>query len=298
MPSLTAYYQALARALDDQAIAGVTAGTTTTFTAQVLVTAATGATSSLYEGRWAFHRVGANAPQQTMIISGVPTTGVMTVSPAINAPANTDVLDLTSLFPVISTIGADTDYRTLCNRALGRMMLEVEVEIAVTTSDAYPMTLYPWLDRPERLRQVREPNPFSASLAPIDSMWRQWEIVSDPATASLRTKVPFSAASGNISLEAIRPAVTWIAVPTTFAESLVGLVGVDDKAQPSVEEFLPFGLDEALNVLIARSPGRPNAEWARMQEKARADIAASRYRDRTQMIEQAPTASPAAGRAA
>lgn len=294
MPSFTTLWQAVADALDDRETVTLSAGAAgppVTMTSLALVNLATGVTSSLYEGRWVYNLTKVT---QSKAYLYVPATGVVTLTPTVTTPATSDVVSLTSLFPVLHTVGADTDYLTICNRALARMMLEVEVEIACTTADAYPMTAFPSLDRPERLRQVREPSPVTGR-APIDSMWRRWELVPDPPTASLRTQVPFAVATGNISVEWTRPASTWIAVPTTFAESAVGLVNATDQAQPSAEEFLPFGLEEALTVLIARSPGRPSAEWERMLAKARSDIGASRYRDRTQMVEQAP--SPA-GRAA
>lgn len=282
MPSTTTLWQALADALDDRETVTLSGGSTTTAVSLALVNADAGVTSNLYAGRWFFNQTKVT---QAKVASYDKAAGTVTNAPAVTANASTDVGHFTHLFPVRHTIGAETDYLTLCNRALGRMMLEVEVEVTITTSDTYPMTAFPSLDRPERLREVREPSPV-AGRAAISSMWRGWELVPDPPTASLRVKAPFGTVTGNIEIEWTRPAATWI----NNAESAVGLVAESDTAQPSVEEFLPFALTEALPVLIARSPGRPNAEWLTLLAQAEADVKVSRWRDRTQEV--APAAAP------
>jgi hypothetical protein len=74
--------------------------------------------------------------------------------------------------------------------------------------------------------------------------------------------------------------VTWIKVGSVWGES-TGLSAESDEALPTVDDWLPFALVEALAVLIRRSPGRPNAEWLTMLAQAQADVARSPYRDRT-----------------
>lgn len=286
MPSFTTFWQALADALDDRETVTLSGGSTTTAVSLSLVNATTGAASGLYEGRWFYNQTKVT---QAKVVSYVAGTGTTTNTPAVTANASTDIGHFTSLFPVRHLVGAETDYLTHCKRALGKMFLRIESETPVTLLDAYPMTTFPSLDRPERLIEVREPNPFSASRAPIPSGWRGWELVTDPPTASLRTKTPFAVATGNLTIERIVPASCWIKVSSTWAESAVGLASESDEAQPSVEEFLPFGLVEALTVLIARSPGRPNAEWLTLLAQAEADVKVSRWRDRTQ--EMAPQAA-------
>jgi hypothetical protein len=295
---LTAYRQALARALDDLDVfilSAAAAGPPTTVTSLSLINTATGVTSSLFEGAWLFHSVGASAPQARRVAAYTPATGLLTLAAAMNAPSVSDTCELSRLFPAIAAIGSETDYRTIINRGLGRMMIERKDTISATVSDSYPLTAFPSLDRPERLRRVSEPNPHPGRATPVDSAHRKWRVVPDVPTAALENDAPFAVATGVVTLEWTAPATKWIAVAATWAESAVGLVNESDEAQPAIEEALPFLVEEALTVLIARAPGRPNAEWERKLEKARDDIAVSRYRDRTQVVEQAPVAE---GRAA
>lgn len=286
MPTLTALRGALALALDDLETEVVAvAGSTTSIGISELLAAVTGVTSNMYEGRWIYHRQGG---RQRKVQAYVPGTGALTITPAWTAPTPGDTVEFTGLFPCIPAPAAETDYRTLLNRALGRMAMNVEVEVAIVAfQDTYPMTAFPSLDRPERLRGVREPSPFPGR-QPVDSMWRGWEAVPDPPTMSLRAKSVFGVSTGNIEVEWTRPASTWIKVAGTWAESAVGLVNESDEAQPAIEEILPFALVEALNVLIARTPGRPNAEWARMLKDAEDAVERSWYRDRTQVLAPQP----------
>lgn len=297
MAYLSDYRRTLAYALDDLQVEGATSGTTTTVTIGNLVNTATGVTSALYEGTWLFHESGANAPQQLKVISYVPSTGVLTFTPAGAAIGSTEVVELTHLFPAQRAVGAETDYRTLVNRALSKMMAEVDVDVAIVRgARTVALTNQPWLNRPERLLGVREPAPFDSDET-VDAAWRQWELVPGDPVSSLRCRTPFLADTA-VTLRAIRPASTWIATAGVWAEKIdnIGLANETDQALPATAEFLPFGLVEALTVLLARSPGRPNAEWQRLLKDAQDAVAMSRYRDRTQRVEQAP-AVPAQGAA-
>lgn len=295
MTTRTALWQALADALDDRETATLSGGSTTTAVSLAWVTTATGVTSSRYEGRWLFNQTKAT---QSKVITYVASTGTNTVAPAVTAAASSDVVSLTSLAPVVHVIGSETDYCTWVDRALGRMGLRHEIEIPIVAGqDVYPLTAFPSLDRPERLVQVREPSPVSTRTAPVHIAAIGWELVSDPPVASLRTRSPFDATSGSMTVERIVPANRWIKLSGggSYTESAVGLAAEGDEAYPSVEEFLPFGLAEALPVLIARSPGRPNAEWERLLKGAEDDVARSRYRDLTQeMAASAPQQEAAA----
>lgn len=290
MPTLTTLWQALADALDDRETVTLSGGSTTTAVSLALVTADAGVTSNRYAGRWFYNQT---KNTQAKVASYVPGTGTVTNAPAVTANASTDVGHFTSLFPVLHDVGAETSYRTICNRALGRMGDADEVTVAITTSDDYTLA-YPWLDRPERLLGIREPSPISGRIVD-DSGWRIWELIPIHPSARLRVQEPFTSTSGSpsIALDVIRPQSTWIAVASTWAESTVGLVNPTDEAQPSVEEWLPFGLVEALTVLIARSPGRPNAEWLKLLDLAQNAVKASRYRDLTQERPVAPEAKVA-----
>lgn len=286
MASLTAYYQALMDALDDRETVTLSGGSTTTAISAAWINGSTGVTSGLYAGRWLYNQTNV---AQSKIASYVPGTGTQTVKTAMTANANANVVTLSGLFPVIHTLDAETDYRTIANRGLGRMMLSVPVTIAVTTSDRYSMVSYPSIIRPEQLLEVREPSPISGR-SPVPSD-RGWKLITGKPPY-LQTERPFLTATGNLEVEWMRQASTWIAIAGTWAESTVGLANESDQAIPTVEDWLPFGLEEALTVLIARSPGRPSAEWARLLKQAQDDIARSPYRDRS--AEPAPSPVQAA----
>lgn len=297
MPRFDGYYQALGAALDDVEFAAVTAGTTTSFTAATLVNTLTGVTSARYEGRWAYHSAGVNAPQQRKISAYDPATGACTVTPAWTTPAGVDQVVLTSLFPILHVVGSETEYREIINRALGRMYGRGEATVSVPAgAQSVSLAALPWLDRPERLLGVREPSPIGGR-EPIDSSWRKWELVPGLPTSRLRLRTPFLGAA-TVTLDVLRPASSWIAVGGVWGESTVGLHNESDQAMPSIEEFLPFGLVEALGILIARAPGRPSAEWVRLLKDAQDAVSRSRYKDRTQEVAQpAPAVATVQGAA-
>lgn len=271
MPILTTYWQALADALDDRESVGLSGGSATTAVASAFISADAGVTSNLYTGRWIFHRTGTNSPQQRKVTSFDKTTGAMTV-PTWSDPTGGGV-DLTSLFPARHDVGAETDYRTLTNRGLGRMTIVATVSVTIGAFDVVNMTSFASFVRPEQLVEVREPSPLTGrSAVPSD---RGWRFV--PGYPSyLQAERPFDTAPVALEVSWTRAANTWIGVSGTFAES-TGLASESDQALPTVDDFLPFGLAEALPVLIARSPGRPNAEWLALLKQAEADIARSPY---------------------
>jgi hypothetical protein len=294
MASLTAYWQALAQALDDLEVVVLTGGSTSTAVSTLLVSSATGITTGAYEGRWIYQYSGANAPQQRKVSIYAPGSGTLTVPTNWLAPASGDAIALTSLHPITGAIGSDTDYRTICDRAFGRMFLTTEVTTPITLSGTYPMTSYPWLDRQERLLSIKEPHPAGGVYQPVDASWRGWELIPGSPVAKLNVRRPYLTATGNVTINAIRPALTWIKVAGTWGESVTGLINETDEAQPSIAEFLPFALTEALPRLIARSPGRPNAEWLTLLKQAEDDVKQSRFLDRTQLVAQQPTPAPLA----
>lgn len=285
MTTLTAFWQALALTLDDLETVTLTGGDTTHATSNpTWVNAATGISTNRYAGAWFYNITNAS---QAKIVSYDNTTGIQTVAPAMTANANTNAGAITRLFPVRPVVGEETDYRTLANRALERMMIERKDTISITTATSYSLSAFPSLDRPERLRLIREPAP-TTGYPPVDSMFRRWRVVPAVPTASLEVDIPFGIATGSITVEWMSPATRYISVASVWAESTAGLVNETDEAQPSVAEALPFLRREAAMVLIARAQGAPSGHWVQMLQQAEADIAKSRYLDRTQMTAPMP----------
>jgi hypothetical protein len=267
-------WQALSAALDDRESVTLSGGSATTAVATAWVNTTVGVTSGLYEGRWGYNQQSSTQAKVSLYAAG---TGTITTTPSVTANAAGHGYSLTGLFPVRPYTGADTDYVTITNRALGRMHLRVPVSVPITTSDRYSMVAYPSLVRPGQLGEIREPSPVSGR-SPVLSD-RGWRLVPG-SPAYLQTDRPFRFASDNLEVEWDRQAVTWIKVGSVWGES-TGLSAESDEAIPTVDDWLPFALVEALEILVRRSPGRPNAEWLTMLQQAKDDVARSPYRDRT-----------------
>jgi len=287
MPTLRDYRRALARALDDLGVYTLTSPTASTLICTLLVNASPGASTHRYDGRWLY--LAAPIPQQRVVTTGGynPGDGTLTFAPtATPATAGTEV-ELTGLFPSLSVaLSEDTDYRTLVNRALAALLVHDRLTVAITTADSYPIAAYPWLDRMERLVGVLEPSPVSGR-RPVDAGWRGWRLVVDGPTPRLEVNAPFATASGDLTLDVLRPANTLV----NGTDSTTGLVDDTDTAVPAIEEFLPVGLMEAYQALMSRTPGRPNSNWHQKWAEAREMAHRLRAYDRTSEIEA--TAPPA-----
>ncbi len=294
--TLQAYRQALILALNDGMITTTTSSTSAGVTCGGLINNATNASVNRFDSNWVNHVQASGASQQRTVKPGsyVPSTGTITTNLAWTGPSAGDVIEITSMFPAIQqSMGVDTDYRTIINRALGHLLVPAEIALTITTSDTYALTAYrKWLDRPERLRYVLEPAPVSGRAA-VDAEWRGWQLVLNGELPTLQLSAPFGATGGSLTLGVLRPSSTWVGTASVWAESSTGLVNNTDEAVPSVEDALPQMLVEAYQVLMSRSPGRPNGDYAKKLADARAQAQAGRYFDKTQMMPQAPTA-PAA----
>jgi hypothetical protein len=296
MPAtLTAYRQALILALNDGGIFSVTSATSSTVVAGGLINNATNASTGRFNGHWINHIIAATGATQQRIVkpnSYVPSTGTLEPNLAWTTPTAGDVLEITSMFPPIQqSMSLDTDYRTIINRALGKLLVPDQITLAITTSDTYALTAYrAWLDRPERLVRVREPSPVTGR-APVDMSWRGWRLVLNGELPVLELKVPFASATGSLTLDVMRTAKSWVSTSGTWAESTTGLTNNGDEALPSVEDALPQMLVEAYQVLMSRSPGRPNGNWSTKYADAREQAQAGRYFDRSSVMTAAPEAA-------
>jgi hypothetical protein len=295
--ALLTYVEALALALDDLGRYTVTSATNNSITAGGLI-ASTGTSANRYDRAWLYVQGAGGAADVGRVVrpeSYVPTTGTISYDPGFTAPVATTPFLLTGLFPVFAEVTAeDTSYRTLVVRGLSRMIFRDRITTPITTADSYALTTWrAWLDRPERLVGVFEPAVISGR-QPTDAGWRAVRLVLDAELPTLELGAPFSTASGNLTLEVLRPAHTWVEAGSGWVESTTGPTADTHQAVPSVEDFLPFGLMAAYQVLMSRSPGRPNGNWTDKLVDAREQAMKSRYWDHTSERETAPAIQPGA----
>lgn len=298
--TLLQYRQALARALDDLEPHVVLSATTFTVTINALITSTTGASSGRYNGAYIYIASGSGAGRQRVVKenSYVPSTGTLTTHNSSGfdvTMAAGDQVEITRLFPAYaeatstSSLGSDTDYRSLVNRALSYLLVPDQISVTtVADQQEYSLSTYAaWLDRPERLLAVLDPP--RATGWPAKRTWRRWELTLDgpsPALTFLDRAYPTSGAT--FELDVLRPANTLI----SGAESSIGLTSDSATAVPAVNDVVTVGLMLAYEALMNRSPGRPNGDfltrWKNQIEIARR----LRNYDRTQETAAQQAAMP------
>ena len=298
--TLLQYRQALARALDDLEPHVVLSATTFTVTINALITSTTGASSGRYNGAYIYIASGSGAGRQRVVKenSYVPSTGTLTTHNSSGfdvTMAAGDQVEITRLFPAYaeatstSSLGSDTDYRSLVNRALSYLLVPDQISVTtVADQQEYSLSTYAaWLDRPERLLAVLDP-PRETGW-PAKRTWRRWELTLDgpsPALTFLDRAYPTNGAT--FELDVLRPANTLI----SGAESSIGLTSDSATAVPAVNDVVTVGLMLAYEALMNRSPGRPNGDfltrWKNQIEIARR----LRNYDRTQETAAQQAAMP------
>lgn len=298
MPSLLVYRQALARALDDIEVHVVNSATSSTLSVLSLVNITTAASTGRYDDRWIYINSGNAAGQQRHGVKGSfsPSTGAMQITPAwTTTPSNPQGVEFTGLFPCApGTYGADTDYRSIINRALAQILVEDRVTETITTADTYTQAARPWFDRPDRLIQALEPAAVSGR-RPVDATWRGVQLVPD-YVPFIQLEAPFETASGSLTLRVWRPGDTLI----SGAESTVGLSSDTDTALPRVEDVVMVTLVECYATLANRNSGRPTGQWQQKLDQQRAWVTtqhAIRAAQGDRTLEMAAAAQPQQGAA-
>lgn len=287
------YRHAIQEALNDQSTYLVTSATSSTLTDISLADSTPNASVNRYDGAWVYVATGALAGTQRRVRTGgfAPASGVLTLELTWAGPAGGDEFEITRLFPVHREVpGEETGYHQFIARALALLAVPDRITAAITTSDTYALTTWPWLDRPERLVRVLEPSPV-AGRAPVDASWRNPRLVADGPAPFLQVDVPFATATGNLTLEVLRPGDSLI----SGVESTTGLTTDASTAIPSVEDVRTVALMEVARVMLARTAGRPDgANWERRYDDAREQAERLAYFDRTRMVPPAPSGQEAA----
>jgi hypothetical protein len=261
---------ACAQALDDLGIYAVTSSTTSSVTCAKLIDATPSASLTRYDGA----QVYVNSQQRRVSTNGlVPSTGVLTLRPALVTPPTAGMLlYLTRLFPMVAEAPPeDLSYKGIVQAALQLLARQGTTEVVVA-KDATSYDLPSWVDRPERIvtgpdgaPRITEPHPLGR--APLGSGWRGWRLVVEGETPRLRLDAPFSATSGVVQVEAVRPLHTWVATGGVWAESATGPVNDTDQVMlATVQEAVPAMLSVAFRALAFRAPGRPYPKAAALMD--------------------------------
>ncbi len=279
----------LAYVLDDVKPYTVQSSTATTVRAVGLGNLTTSASTDTYNGAWSYV-----SNQQRRVRTGgyIPSLSDLTINAAWTSnPIAAEILYLTRLFPIGpgGAPGEDTPYKTFVVDALKSLAYRDIVTLAMTSGDAYALSAYPWLDRPERLIGIRESAPISGRSA-VDASWRLANVPIQRfgTTDFLRLNAPFSVgAAGTVALDVMRPAFTLV----NGIESTEGPTQDADTTEANPEDVRTVALAFAYRALMARQQSSPDgANWASLyatqNEMARSLKAFDSSRER--IIEEAP----------
>lgn len=271
MPSSTRLHirQALQLALEDGGFSyTVASATANTITISALISGATNISSARYNGAYWSITSGAAIGQSRKVRTDgyAKATGAFTVDPAwTSIPAPGVTAELTWLFPAEAQNATDDAYNPLINRGLSR--LSIPDSVAAANSGTYQIDLatWPWLDRPERLREVREPGPISSGRL-ISAEWRDIKRVFDGGSARLELGRALEPLHTGLLLDVMRPANTWV----NGAESTTGMTTDTDTVAVSIEDAVTVILPECYQALAARGRSGFEKKWATAREIARA----------------------------
>ncbi len=167
------------------------------------------------------------------------------------------------------------------------MVKFARVSLAISTEEIYPLSAFPYLDRPERLLRVLHPGVRGGRVKDAD--WRGWSLVVNGSTPTLEFTTPYDQATGSLTLEVMRPLFNWIGVGGTEAASTVGLQSDTDTVDVSVEDLLPEALAVAYETLAARTPAQPFPQATELAAFWQGEARRGQYHDASQ-DRQAPAA--------
>lgn len=286
MATLTVYRQKLAEALGGAfGVFTATGGSNTTLVCPGAFAESILPTSALAYA-W-IYVPGATFPKQRRVTAtGLNAgSGTITVDGAFGAPvANGSVFEVHGLFPAMREASADSGMtsrpglRELINQALRMILVPDVLSITLQTNQRdYALGAYPWLDRPERIVALREPNLDATTTRPS---WRHWELREDVDGQILHVPQPWRFSSGSYvaSLQVLRPADTKIRASGVWGDSTVGLVNDPDEAGPDIQAVVTVAAALAYRWLAARGGARA-AAYGALYEATMATAAKIRYFD-------------------
>jgi hypothetical protein len=257
----------VAASLDDIGVYTVSASNSTTISSLQLIDTTANASANRYDGRWVYS--GSPQSQQLRVKPGgfAPSTGTLTLQTAMNAATVGSSIEITGMFPCFGQVpGEDASYQTLIARTLAKLLVPDRVSTPITADETIDLSAWPWLDRDERLLDVLAPAPLGTR--PVSARWRGPRLIQDGGTPALELRVPFEAVPGvvdmgDLILEVMRPADTWI----SGAEIAPGTTGMTVDSHTTIaplESIVLFAQMEACRIMMTRTIGRPDGgDWGR-----------------------------------
>jgi hypothetical protein len=229
-----------------------------------LVDTTASASSSLFSGAHVY-ATGTGQQRRVRTDGFDPATGTLTLATTWTDPTDGTEIEVSRLLAVAAdTPGGETTWNECIRRACAKVLVPDRIPIAISTTEQYDLSAYPWLDRQERLVRVTEPP--AAGFTQVPSDWRDWRLAFYAGSPLLEMRVPFTSLGGNLILDVLRPADTLI----SGAETAPGTGPTLDTQTVNVgiEELVVLGTLEAATALMSRNPGRPG-QWEGRYKEAR-----------------------------
>lgn len=299
MATLTVYRRKLAQELGLFGIFTATGGSTTTLVCGNAFGSTELPTDALAYAWILVPSITASAARQRRVkkagLDG--TTATITVDGSFaSAVANGTIFEVHCRLPGVRDAEATESISTMLgvheciNLALRHLLVvdDAQTISLVTAQRDYSLSSLTYLDRPERLLDVRQLDATGASYV---STWRTWEFRESAAGSVLHFPSPFRFASGSYSakLVTLRPADTLI----SGASSSVGLIDEGDTAVPDVNSVVKGGKVFAYRALRDARKGPARAHYAGLYEEAVADFRKCRGYDHTNDVDPTvPGATP------
>lgn len=273
----------LAHALDDLGVYSVAASTSTTVSSVDMADNTAGASAGRYNAAYLYACESA-LQRRVMKDSLVPASGQVTLNYSWTLVTAGTEIEVTRLFPARPGLpGEHTSYQTLIQKAAAKLLVPDRITVPINTTDSISLAAYPWLDRIDRIQRFMEPPPFGSR--PLDANWRGWHLVHTAGVPTLEPRVPFDVASGDLTIEALRPSDTLI----SGVESPPGSVMTTDTQTviAPLESLIVLGMLEAYRALSNRNPGVPG-DWDAKLKAAQARAEAMFHFDGTYYKQRAP----------
>lgn len=236
--------------------------------------------------RWAFVPTSVVPRQRQITGTGlIGSSGTIALSGLMGtAIANGTIFELHTMLPAVQTDGNFSQatapgLHECLNWAL-RHLLTPQHDYAITLVNGQrDYDLPVWLDRPERLIAVRQPNALGNDYVDADRAGHPYEIRESSDGPVLHFDAPYRFTSGSyaLRLQVLRPADTWIKVSGVWADSTTGLVDEDDEAGPPVNDIVTVALVLAYEAIRNERHGRAKGIYDALHQRQLVEARKVRY---------------------
>jgi hypothetical protein len=261
---------------------------------------------------WVFVPSGAAPRQQRVTSTGLDkATGIITLAGQLGSPVATNTLfEIHTKMPAVQEDGSGIygegiipGLHESLNKGLGHALVPEEDYSLPLVNLQYDYDLPSCVDRPERLRAVRQLNGLGNSWVDAATHGHPYEVRESLDGPILHFFVPYRIPSGShaLRLAFLRPGTSKIKVSGLWTESTVGLVNESDEAGLDLAALVALAKPYALAALRDSRTMPAKATYQALYAEAVNDARASRYYDHSNDIDPlvapraAPTATPAGG---